>query len=164
MAGYERVAIDGDRFYVCAELDCRRPLERGHNPCYYIPQPGRPSQRPDEAVKQTVCGPCYIKEYKIVNPNAPVPLLFDGYAEGHNKPVPVGAKESLPGVDYSLLTDIELWEEALMASRRSGGAETVQQAYSRITGSGLETTVHSGDTVGFEKNDKIPAGTLGRGA
>lgn len=123
LLGYERVAINGRSYMVCAE--CRHPLLTGHSPCHPVPEPDMPN--PNH--KQALCGPCYKIQWARIYPREPVPDVTDGYLVG-GEPVPHGERQIQ--VDYE--DEYALWEAAIGASRSSGGAETVGEAYQRLSG------------------------------
>lgn len=125
--GYESTRINGVRRMICAS--CRRPLVKGHNPPYNLPEPGLP-QLP-EGLKQAVCGPCYKEMYAFYYPNSEVPDVFDGRLENAAS-IPwdstTVAEEEVVDEDFAL------WEKALQEARDSSGAETVAHAYHRLSG------------------------------
>ena len=90
VSSYERVSIKGRSYLVCA--DCRRPLLKGSMPLYWVPQAGYPTKPTGRKIKQAVCGPCYIKQWTIVQPDSIPPNVDDGYLEGEG-PVPRGVRE-----------------------------------------------------------------------
>lgn len=125
--GYETTRINGRRHLVCAS--CRLPLVKGHNPPYPLPEPGMPSLT--EGMKQAVCGPCYKTMFAFMYPDSKVPDVFDGRLEGGTLVSwdGSGAQEKEPPDD-----DFAVWERALQEARDSDGAETVAEAYHRLSG------------------------------
>ena len=126
---YERVQV-GKKFYlVCAE--CRRAHERGFKPCYLVPQPGQPA--PDPLTKQSLCASCYLEQRKRIYPGDALPNL-DGKGgdrlEDYPDPVPFNEKFLKPVYK----TEFDIWEDAIIVAQGSGGAETVTQAFARLSG------------------------------
>ena len=131
--GYEYTRVGGRRRLVCAR--CRYPLTVGHNPPYSLPEPGMP--RIDDTLKQATCGPCYQELYAFIYPEAPVPDVPDGRMLDEQK-VPwehVGADGPGPtGIAEGEVDEFDTWAMALDQARNSQGAETVLDAYTRLSG------------------------------
>lgn len=118
---------------VCAR--CRYPLIGGHNPPYSLPEPGNP--RIDDELKQSVCGPCYKELYVFIYPDAPVPDVPDQRMLDE-KPVPWGHSSAdgpgPTGIVAGEVDEFDTWAMAVDQARNSQGAETVLDAYSRLSG------------------------------
>lgn len=119
---------------VCAK--CRYPLTTGQNPPYSLPEPGNP--RISDEMKQATCGPCYKELFAFIYPEAEEPDVPDGRMLGEQR-VPwdhSGADGPGPtGIEAGEIDEFDLWAEAVDHARNSSGAETVLEAYSRLSGS-----------------------------
>ena len=131
--GYEYTRIDGRRRLVCAH--CRYPLTAGQNPPYSLPEPGMP--RIDDEMKQAVCGPDYQALFSFIYPDSEVPDVPDGRMLDQS-PVPWVSEtpaDEIPKILGDLPeAEFDLWTDAVDQARNSGGAETVLEAYSRLSG------------------------------
>ncbi len=158
--GYERPRVGpgrGAHYFVCAE--CRRLHVSGYRALYYVPQPGRPTPTQEgKSDKQSLCAPCYLAQWARVEPDTPPPDLVDTRLEDYPDPVPWKARE----VDPVYKDEFEMWEDALVMARNSGGAETVAHVFARISGASAPDvdvsgpaaleTLHAEDTT-----DKLAA-------
>ncbi len=131
------IRVNGKAFYICSVQSCQKPLIRhlAYSPCYLVPDAD--GQTPDPlTTKQALCTSCYLVQFCETYPEAIQPELPDNVAYevlGIDVPGSV-ALLTLPTVEE----DVSLWERAIDEVRANGFNESMEIAYRRLKGVGIE--------------------------
>ncbi len=131
------IRANGKAYYICAVESCQKPLIRhlAYSPCYSVPDAD--GQPPDPfTTKQALCTTCYLVQFHVTYPDEMQPDLPDNVAYevlGIDAPGSM-VLLTLPTVEE----DVSLWERAIDEVRANGFNETVEIAYRRLKGVGIE--------------------------
>ncbi len=131
------IRANGKAYYICAVQTCQKPLIRhiAYSPCYIVRDAD--GELPDPLFhKQALCTECYLAQFQDTYPEAIPPDLPDNvaYEVLGIDPTRSLALSMLPTIE----DDVVLWEQAIDEVRSNGFSETVETAYRRLKGIGIE--------------------------
>ncbi len=130
------IRANGKAYYICASHTCQKPLIRhlAYSPCYLVADAD--GQAADPYAKQALCTECYLIQFRQIYPGDKPPDLPDNVAYDI---LGINPGNAIPNFMFPTVEDdVILWEQAIDEVRANDFSESVETAYRRLKGVGIE--------------------------